>query len=80
MISYPYARPNFGHFVSATADGEVCRCGLPATHKVGEEIPPDDPSLENTATFPMSARHNLTAYVCCFHFTELLGPATGCRT
>jgi hypothetical protein len=69
------------HFISATTEGETCTmCGLPATHKLGEQIPPDDPSLENTITFPMSARHNLTAYVCCFHFTAVLGPATGCRT
>jgi len=23
-------------------------------------------------------RHNLTAYVCCEHFTQVLGPATNC--
>jgi hypothetical protein len=23
-------------------------------------------------------RHNLTAYVCCFHWSMVLGPATGC--
>lgn len=48
---------------------EVCSCGAPATHKIGEEIPGDD---------PMPDRHNLTAYVCCRCFTRLLGPATGC--
>ena len=57
------------HFVSATCEGETCRCGKPATHKVGEEIPHDHPQQE---------RHNLTAYVCCACFTLLLGPATGC--
>jgi hypothetical protein len=67
------------HFVSATCRGEECvMCDLPATHKIGEEIPPDDPSRENTGTFPMSGRHNLTAYLCCYHFTEVLGPATAC--
>jgi hypothetical protein len=45
-------------------------CGQPATHKVGEEIPFDDPS--NSEIF--HARHNLTAYVCCVHFGEILGP------
>jgi hypothetical protein len=62
------------HFVSKTCGGELCRvCELPATHKVGEEIPHDDP-------VPF-ARHNLTAYVCCAHFIEIMGfPMTGaCR-
>lgn len=27
---------------------------------------------------PLPRRHNLTAYVCCRHFTEVLGPATKC--
>jgi len=53
------------HFVSASCQGEMCQvCKLPATHKVGEEIPHDD---------PMPARHNLTAYVCCAHFIEIMG-------
>ena len=53
------------HFVSASCNGERCRiCKLPATHKLGEEIPRDD---------PMPARHNLTAYVCCAHFIEIVG-------
>lgn len=56
-----------GHFVSATCQGEKCRvCGAPAHHKVSEEIPGDDPG---------PARHNLTAYVCCAHFIEIMGPA-----
>lgn len=52
------------HFVSASCAGERCRCGLAATHKLGEEIPHDD---------PLPNRHNLTAYVCCAHFSEALG-------
>ena len=51
-------------FVSAPCAGEYCRCGAPATHKLGEEIPPDD---------PLPNRHNLTAYVCCLHFVEVVG-------
>ncbi len=40
-----------------------------ATHKVGEEILPDAP--------PERARtHNLTQYVCCYHFFQILGIAT----
>lgn len=52
------------HFVSKSCVGEFCRCGLQATHKVGEEIPDDDPA---------QARHNLTAYVCCLCFTGIMG-------
>lgn len=44
-------------------------CGAPATHKVGEEMFADD---------PQPIRHNLTAYVCCQHFTAMMGLATGC--
>lgn len=69
------------HFVSATIDGEKCHmCGWPASHQLAEIVPPDDPSNENTQTFPRSGRRPLTAHVCCHHFTELLGPATGCRS
>ena len=59
------------HFVSGSCHGELCvMCRLPATHKVGEEIPPDD-SDQN--------RHNLTAYVCCGCFRRLVGPAAPCK-
>jgi hypothetical protein len=60
------------HFVSASCGGEVCSVctgGVPATHKLGEEIMWDDPVKE---------RHNLTAYVCCYHYTMILGDATKC--
>jgi len=76
------------HFVSASCKGEYCSVcaravgyaiiqanddSLPAinhaTHKVGEEIPDDD---------PLPHRHNLTAYLCCSHFRNLFGTATGC--
>ena len=52
-------------FVSATCQGERCRCGAPAVKKVGEEIAFDDPNPQ---------RHNLTAYVCAHHYAELMGP------
>lgn len=52
-------------FVSASCIGEKCSiCGKPATKKVGEEIPEDDP-IQN--------RHNLTAYVCEEHFNMIMG-------
>lgn len=61
------------HFISESCRGERCSvCGDSATHKVGEEIPHDD---------PLPIRHNLTAYICCYHFGLVLGPvaANGCR-
>lgn len=74
MIGAPVEMPTKSpHFVSASCQGRKCDiCGLPSAHKVGEEIPHDDP-------FPN--RHNLTAYVCCAHFIEIMGPSmTGpCR-
>lgn len=42
---------------------------VPAAHKVGEEIFDDDPT-------PM--RHNLTQYVCCVHYTAIMGPMARC--
>ena len=59
------------HFVAATTGGERCVvCDRPATHKIGEEIAPNDPSR---------ARHNFTAYVCCARFLALFGDATFCE-
>lgn len=58
------------HFISRSSVGEVCRiCRDPATHKLGEEIPHDDPWRD---------RHNATAYVCCPCFVMVLGPAVSC--
>jgi hypothetical protein len=52
-------------FVSKSCNGEICSvCSLPATNKLGEEIPFDDPDKN---------RHNLTAYVCRKHFTMIVG-------
>jgi len=33
------------HFVSTSCTGEMCQCGKAAKHKVGEEIPSDEPCL-----------------------------------
>lgn len=59
------------HFVSASCKGEYCgMCyrafgsKIPATHKVGEEVPSDLPRIV----------HNLTQYVCCFHFGSIFSP------
>lgn len=58
------------HFVSKTCIGEPCAvCAFPAAHKVGEEIAHDD---------PQPVRHNLTAYLCCLHFSAIMGNH-GCR-
>ncbi len=57
------------HFVSRYCKGRKCQisgCQNPASHKVGEEIPDDDPDQTG---------HNLTAYVCCEHFRFIMGPA-----
>ena len=57
-------------WASVCCVGEVCRiCKSPATHKVEEVIFDDDPN---------SMRHPLVAYVCCAHFSILMGPATSC--
>lgn len=67
------------HFVSTSCTGELCSgClargegagggAVPATHKIGEEIMWDD---------PMKARHNLTAYVCCDCFSQMIAPCGG---
>lgn len=56
-------------YVSTSCVGEYCGiegCGLDATHKIGEEISNDDPNRE---------RHNLTSYICCRHYQEILGEA-----
>jgi hypothetical protein len=61
------------HFVSPTTEGEycaLCKGLVRATHKVGEEIPFDDPSK--------LCRHNFTTYVCCTHFTQLFGQRVYC--
>ncbi len=58
------------HFISASCRGERCSmCGMQATHKIGEEIPHDDPN---------PIRHNLTTYVCCDDFREIFGQAVSC--
>ncbi len=57
------------HFVSAVCEGEICRCGKPATHKVAEVILDwGDPER----------RHELTSYVCCEHFAWLMGSTAPC--
>lgn len=58
--------PRPKHFVSGSCQGEACRCGQPAEHKVEETIFHDD---------PLPHRHPLTSYVCHAHFVEIMGPA-----
>jgi len=90
------------HFVSKTCNGAKCVCGRSAAHKLGEEIPSDEPCMScgETWRYPSAGgrrevmdpgpchdmyhhnrgphRHNLTSYVCCFHWSLILGSATGC--
>jgi hypothetical protein len=61
------------HFVSKTCKGEICgmcwregRHHIEATHKLGEELPADYPHH----------RHNATQYVCCKHFSAVVGLMT----
>lgn len=49
------------HSFPVTVSEERCRCGAPAAHKLGESTGPDN-------------FHPLTAYVCCQHFSSLIGP------
>ena len=58
-------------FVSGCCEGERCRCGNAAEHKVEEVIFYDD---------PMPHRHPLTSYICHQHFVELMGPAAHALT
>jgi hypothetical protein len=51
--------------VSKACEGERCFCGEVAVKKVGEEILFDDPHPH---------RHNLTAYVCAYHYAQIMGP------
>lgn len=65
------------HFVSKSCEGELCgmcyrerKPARAATHKIGEEIPHDDPV--------QGLRHNYTQYVCCMHFKIVMGHAVSC--
>lgn len=64
------------HPVSKFCGGKVCGPCLryrhervPATHKLAEDIPPDD---------PLPHRHELTQYVCCAHYAMTMGPVAPC--
>lgn len=50
-------------FVSACCQGERCKCGAPAAHKVEEVIFHDD---------PQPIRHPLTAYLCAGCFEAIM--------
>lgn len=60
-------------------------CMLCGERFVSDVVDPDraQDSQENCPSFfhfagPGSQRHNLTAYVCCHHFTMIVGKASGC--
>jgi ribosomal protein L40E len=61
------------HFISATAGGKCAMCERSATHKVGEEIPPDEPCMRcgakfiSPAVYPEEARAALEACHSTFH-------------
>jgi hypothetical protein len=68
------------HFVSRSCGGERCSCGAAATHKIGEEIPSDEPRERDwiDGLQFVRERHNFTAYVCCACFRRIMGPAVFC--
>lgn len=70
------------HKIPKACGGEVCRvCKAPAAHKV-EETPLIDPVEypPGTPIYPWAVPfHPLTAYLCCEHFTMIMGPATPCE-
>jgi hypothetical protein len=83
-----------GHRINRYAAGETCSmCRSPATHKVGEEIPSTEDecpwcktslsyfnlACPNVAFHKQPQMHNLTAYVCCFCYTTIMGPASECQ-
>lgn len=70
-------------------------CFKPSTHKLSEEIMWDEPCMicgkdtptasdECKASYhtfggPTAQRHPLTAYVCCFHYSMIVGKWSGCE-
>jgi len=63
--SSPSSDREVGGFVSASCEGEKCRCGKPAVKKIEEVIMWDDPN---------KMRHPFTQYVCKEHFDEVMRP------
>ena len=58
------------HYISEYNKGTCSLCGDKSTHKIGEEIPEDDPAQQQ--------RHNFTNWVCCDCFRNIMGPAVFC--
>ncbi len=72
------------HYISEYCKGENCRlCGSPATHKVEEYIPQDDPAWTKSVFLqidaPVLQRHPFSAYVCCSCFKLLFGDGVFCE-
>jgi hypothetical protein len=68
------------HPIPPQCRGERCTiCGGQAHHKVGEEFLDGQGDLEMPGAFPIASwmnmpiRHNLTAYLCCGHFRQVMG-------
>lgn len=72
---------NRQHPVSGCCDGEKCRiCGNQASHKVAEEIFPDDSTgFAQIQGHRIMARHPFTAYLCCTHFQQVFGLSSDCN-
>jgi hypothetical protein len=71
---WPIRKKFIKHYTPPSAEGEICGMCFrenklnPATHKVGEEF------NEIFEESPKIFRHNLTQYVCCNHFSSIMGP------
>jgi hypothetical protein len=58
-------KPVSHHYVPPGSQGERCRCGRQAMHKIAEDILQTDSGV----------RHPFTTYACCQCFSELMGLA-----
>jgi hypothetical protein len=65
------------HYVPDSAEGERCGvvgCSSPAKHKVEEVMPNENfKSIEDMLNSKYVIRHPLTTYLCCHHFSLLMG-------
>lgn len=72
-MSSPY------HLSAPQTVGEICQvCGADASHKVSEEVLMSDGDEKELGYYVRTAQskpwtHNLTAYLCCKHFGEVMG-------
>lgn len=60
------------HYIGRAMIGRKCSlCSEPASHKISEDIPPDDPAIY--------CRPCHISFVCCEHFKKIMGPSVSCQ-